>query len=443
MPVAKLRPLASFSRPVRHFARLSILLLASLAAVACSREAEGTSATPPEVLVAQVVRRDVPILVEAVGQTRGSETVEIRARVEGFIKRIAFKEGDHVAAGDLLYVIEPKPFQADVARARATVAQAEAVFRRAKLEERRLAPLAETGAISRSEYDDALTNLQTSRANLDAAKAALDSVQLDLGYARMTSPIDGIAGFSEVQEGDLVGRGENTLLTVVSDVDPIWVRFAVSEREYLKFYRRSLERARPKHEAAQGASAGPSPPGLAVRDDVVIRMRLADGSEHPYPGTFRVADRAVDPSTGTLSIEVTFPNPEQLVRPGQFARVEVQTEVEKNAVLVPQRAMRELQGSYSVAIVGDDQTIELRPVTPARRFESFYVVSSGLEGSEKVVVEGLQRARSGIKVRPVTVELTADGRPITEDESEAPKSEVSGSAGESEAADADASRGDD
>lgn len=441
MPVAKFGPLASFSRPVRHFAHLPILLLSSLAAVACSREAEGTSAPPPEVLVTQVVRRDVPILVESVGQTLGSETVEIRARVEGFIERIAFKEGNEVAAGDLLYVIDPKPFQADVDRARATVAQAKALSRRARLEERRLAPLAKTGAISRSEYDDALTNLQTSRASLDAAKAARDSAQLDLGYTRITSPIDGLADFSEVEEGDLVGRGENTLLTVVSDVDPIWVRFAVSERVYLKYYRRSLERPTPSPEKGKGAS--PSPPGLAVRDDVAIRMRLADGSEHPYPGTFRAADRAIDPSTGTLSIEVTFPNPEQLVRPGQFARVEVQTEVEKNAVLVPQRAMRELQGSYSVAIVGEDETIELRPVTPARRFESFYVVSSGLEGNEKVVVEGLQRARPGTKVRPVMVELTADGHPVTEDEPENPSSDAPGSEAESEAADADASRGDD
>jgi membrane fusion protein (multidrug efflux system) len=420
-----------------------MLLSVSVGAVACSREAEDTSAPPPEVLVAPVVRRDVPVLVEAVGETRGSETVEIRARVEGFIERIAFKEGDRVAAGDLLYVIDPKPFQADVSRARATVAQAEAVFRRAKLEERRLAPLADTGAISRSEYDDALTNLQTSRANLDAAKAALDSAQLDLGYARIISPIEGIAGFSEVQEGDLVGRGENTLLTTVSDVDPIWVRFAVSEREYLKFYRRSLERAKSSAEAVEGADAEVSRPGVATRGDAAIRMRLADGSEHPYEGVFRVADRAVDPSTGTLSVEVTFPNPDQLVRPGQFARVELQTEVERDAVLVPQRAMRELQGSYSVAIVGDDETIELRPVTTARRFESFYVVSSGLEGNEKVVVEGLQRARSGTKVRPIMVELTEDGRLATEDGPKGPGSEAPGSDTEPKAADAEASRGDD
>jgi membrane fusion protein (multidrug efflux system) len=413
----------------------------SLAAVACTQEDEAASAPAPEVLVAQVVRRDVPVLIEAVGETRGSETVEIRARVEGFIEQIAFKEGDRVAAGDLLYVIDPKSFEADVARARATVAQAGAVFRRAKLEERRLAPLAETGAISRSEYDDALTNLQTSRANLDAASAALESAALDLGYARIISPIEGIAGFSEVQEGDLVGRGENTLLTVVSDVDPIWVRFALSEREYLKFYRRSLERAKPSPDAGAGAEA--SPQGVATDEEVAIRMRLADGSEHPFEGSFRVADRAVDPSTGTLSIEVVFPNPDQLVRPGQFARIEVQTEVEKDAVLVPQRAMRELQGSYSVAIVGDDETIELRPVTPARRFQSFYVVSSGLEGNEKVVVEGLQRARSGTKVRPVMVDLTEDGRPAIADESNEPNSEASGSDTESEAADAEASRGDD
>jgi membrane fusion protein, multidrug efflux system len=382
----------------------------------CGDQPEQTAAPTLDVVVAAVVRRDVPVVVGAVGQTRGSETVEIRARVEGFVEKIAFREGAPVSSGDLLYLIDRRPFLAAVARARATVAQADAVQRRAELEEGRLKPLTETAAISRSEYDDALTNLQTSQANLDAARAALQTVEIDLGYTRITAPIAGIAGFTQVQAGNLVGRGENTLLTTISHVDPIWVRFAISEREYMEIYRRSLERT--------ATSTGPNPterasapraadaPGPAGRPENRIRMVLADGSEHPFPGTFRVADRAVDPTTGTLAVEVTFPNPDGVVRPGQFARVQVQTDVERNAILVLQRSVRELQGSYSVAVLGADDTLALRPVTLSRRVDSFYVISDGLTGDETVVVEGLQRARDGMKVRPRRVELGPDGRPF-------------------------------
>ena len=306
--------------------------------------------------LADVLQQDVPIYIEAVGETRGSQTVEIRARVTGFLESMGFTEGGQVRRGQLLYQIDPRPFEATVARAKAQVAAAKAQFDNAELEEARLKPLAESDAVSKQEYDDAFANKQTAEASLEAARAAELTASLDLGYAHITSPLNGIVGFTEAQIGDLVGPGARSLLTTVSESNPIWVRFSIPEREYLRLYQRTLD-------ARQRQNAKPD-----------IRMTLADGSDFPAQGTLRVTDRSVDPATGTLKVEVAFPNPQGVLRPGQFARVRVRTDIKKGALLVPQRAVRELQGSYSVAVVGADSKVKMTAVTPSDRVGSLWVI---------------------------------------------------------------------
>ncbi len=268
--------------------RMTILLLA-LVLSACKKEAP-TAGPPPEVTLADVVQQDVPIYIEAVGETRGSLTVEIRARVTGFLESMGFTEGGPVRRGQLLYQIDPKPFEATVARAKAQVAAAKAQFDNAELEETRLRPLAESDAVSRQEYDDAFADKQTAEASLEAARAAEQTASLDLGYAHITSPLNGIVGFTEAQIGDLVGPGQRSLLTTVSEADPIRVRFAIPEREYLRLYRQSLATGK----------------GLKNQEQD-IRMYLADGSEYPEKGEPRVANRAVDPGDGHLANRSQLP----------------------------------------------------------------------------------------------------------------------------------------
>jgi|KBSMisStandDraft_5_1062788.scaffolds.fasta_scaffold87389_2 membrane fusion protein (multidrug efflux system) len=359
--------------------RMTILFLA-LVIPACKKKAPAAG-PPPEVTLAEAVQQDVPIYIEAVGETRGSQTVEIRARVSGYLDAMTFSEGGLVRKGQLMYQIDPKPFQATLARAQGQVAAAKAQFDNASLEEGRLRPLAEMKAVSRQEYDDAFAAKQTAEAQLESARAAEQTASIDLGYASIRSPLGGIAGFTEAQIGDLVGPGARSLLTTVSEADPVWVRFSIPEREYLRLYRENLE--------SNGRLKG------QPQD---IRMFLADGSEYSEKGKLRVTNRAVDPATGTLQVEASFANHSGIVRPGQFARVKVKTDVKKGAVLVPQRAVRELQGQYSVAVVGADNRVKMTAVTPSDRVGSLWVIDQGVKPGDKVVVEGLQRLRDSMTV---------------------------------------------
>jgi membrane fusion protein (multidrug efflux system) len=363
--------------------RMLVLALSGLLATAlasCSRE-EAPAAAPPEVYVADVVQKDVPIYMEIVGQTRGSQDVEIRARVEGFLDRVAFTEGAFVRKGALLYQIDPQPLEAALAQARANLATNQARLDQTTVSVNRLKPLAEQQAVSQQELDNALSNQDAARAQVDAARAAADKAALDLGYARITSPIDGVVGTTLVKAGNLVGRGESTLLTTVSQIDPILFRAGISEAEYLRIARRADELR-----AARGG------------EEAVVHLLLADGTTHPYTGRIEAVERAVDPTTGTLAVQFTFPNPERLLRPGQYGRARFESEIMKGALLVPQRAVQELQDVYTVAVVGADSTVELRNVEVGPRVDSLWVVEKGLEPGETVVVEGLQRLRDGITV---------------------------------------------
>jgi membrane fusion protein (multidrug efflux system) len=366
------------------------LLVLAAAAAGCKEPPPAqTAPAAVAVKVAPVLRKTVPILVENVGQTRGSVEVEIRARVEGFLDRVAFEEGRPVKKGQLLYEIDPKPYQAALDRAKGNLATAQAALAKAKNDVARYKPLVDKNAISKQEYETSVSMEEASVAQVEAAKAAVQSAELDLSYTKITSPIDGLAGKTEVKAGALVGRGQSTLLTTLSTIEPIYARFSLSERDYLTIVRKYK-------------------PG--EKQGTPFEMILSDGSLHPHKGKFVFIERLVDPTTGSIMVEVSFPNPEQIIRPGQFARVRVPIDVVENALLVPQRAVTELQATWSVAVVRDDNKVEMRPVKTGIRFGNLWQIESGLTPGDKVVVEGVQKVRNGSAVVPTAVELDDDGQ---------------------------------
>jgi membrane fusion protein (multidrug efflux system) len=384
--------------------RALIVALSGLVATGltgCKKEAP--AGATPEVYVADVVQKDVPVYMELVGQTKGSQDVEIRARVEGYLEKVAFTEGSYVHKGQLLYQIDPKPLEAALASAKANLATAEARLQKANTDVSRLTPLAKQQAVSQQELDNALSAQDAAKAQVDAMKAAVDKATLDLGYATITSPIDGLVGTTQVKAGNLVGRGESTLLTTVSQVDPILFRAGVSEAEYLRIARQVQELGGQR----------------AVRQRAEVELILADGTVHPYTGTLETVERAVDPTTGTLAVQFTFPNPDRVVRPGQYGRVRGVSEVKKGALLVPQRAVSELQNLYSVAVVGEGNKVTFRNVKVGPRVDGLWVIEEGLKPGEKVVVEGLQRLRDGMVVSPKPAAAAPAGTGAAEPAAEA------------------------
>ena len=370
--------------------RALILALSGLLAtveVGCGKQ-EAPAPPPPDVKVATVLQKDVPIYLEAIGQTRGSTEIEVRARVEGFLQTVNFKEGNPVRKGQLLYTIDPQPFEAALAQAKGNLAQAEADLARARQDVVRYEPLVAKSAISRQEYETAVAVQRAAEAAVDASRASARQAEINLGYTRVVAPEDGLAGKTEVYAGTLVGRGQSTLLTQISQIGTIHVRFTIPEKDYLFFARRREER---------GITGQPVP--------LPFELVLADGSVHPEKGQLVFVDRNVDPQTGTILMEAAFPNPGGIVRPGQYARVRAAVDLKKGAILVPQRAVSEMQGIYSVAVVGGDDTVEIRMVKPAQRIGTLWVIDAGLKAGERVVVEGLQKVRPGVKVNPETVKI--------------------------------------
>ncbi len=341
---------------------------------------------PPEVYVATVVQRDVPVEMELVGQTRGAQDVEIRARVEGYLDRVAFAEGSFVTKGALLYQIDPKDLEAALARAKGDLATAQARLAKAENDVARYAPLVAQQAVSKQELDNALAARDAAKAQVEAGQAIVDKASNDLGYTTITSPIDGLVGTTLVKAGNLVGRGESTLLTTVSQIDPILFRAGMSEAEYLRIARRAEELAKQR-----GGRSNP------------ITLILADGTIHPHTGNLDAVERAIDPTTGTIAMQFAFPNPERLVRPGQYGRTRAVIDTKVGALLVPQRAVQELQNLRTVAVVDGDGTVSIRSVQVGPRFESLWVIEEGLSAGEQVIVEGLQRVREGAKVSPKPV----------------------------------------
>jgi membrane fusion protein (multidrug efflux system) len=372
----------------KKVARGPILALLVASALACGKK-EAPAPPLPDVKVATVLQKDVPIYVEAIGQTRGSTEIEVQARVEGFLQTVDFKEGSPVRKGQLLYTIDPRPFDAALAQAKGKLAETEAQLARAKQDVVRYEPLVAKNAISRQDYETAVVVQRAAEASVEAAKAAAESAQIDLGYTKVVAPEDGLVGKTEVYPGTLVGRGQSTLLTHISQIATIHVRFTIPERDYLYYARKQQERL------------GNHTPGANLPFELV----LADGSVHPEKGRLVFVDRNVDPQTGTILLEAAFPNPGAILRPGQYARVRAAVDLKTGAILVPQRAVSEMQGIYSVAVVGGDDTVEMRMVKPGERIGTLWVVDSGVKPGERIVVEGLQKVRPGAKVKPEMVKI--------------------------------------
>ena len=355
------------------------------------KEAPPPPPPPPEVVVQPVEVRDTPVQSEFTGEVRGGEDVEVRARVAGFLESMHYREGTPVKKGQLLFLIDQKPFQAAAARARADLAEAKARHDRTVIQVNRLRPLAEKNAVSKQDLDNAVATEEATRASMSAAEAQLTTAQLDLGYTRVTSPITGMAGNRLVDVGSFVGSPQPTVLTVVSSLDPIRFDFTISEVDYL-----SIARAA----AAEGRTQ--------ARTDANLELVLADGSVHSQKGRITVIGRGVSTETGTLPLQATFANPGGLLRPGQFGRVRLPITTRKNAIVIPQRAVQELQGGYNVYVIGPDSVAQLRPVKLANRIGSDWVVSEGLEPADRIVVEGLQKIRAGAKVRPTAPKVAAE-----------------------------------
>jgi len=359
----------------------TLALLAAVSLAACAKEKGPVAMPPPEIPVVTVTAKDTPLDFELVAQLRGLEDVEIRARVEGYLETIDYPEGTTVQKGKLLFTIDDQQYVAALAQAQATLAAGETAFSKADLDVKRFTPLAAERAVSQAELDNAVSARKSGAAQMEAAKANLERARLNLSYTRITSPITGIAGKAEHKVGDLVGKGEPTLLTTVSSIDPIRASVAIPEADFLRFSR------------AIDA-------GEASRSKEPARLILSDGSLHPYPGKVLFVDRAVDPQTGTLRVDLAFPNPKRTLRPGLYGKVKAESEVVKGAILVPQRAVQELQGTYTVVVVGQGDKVETRKVTPGQKVGSQWIIQDGLKNGERVVVEGFQRLRDGMKVVP-------------------------------------------
>ena len=372
-----------------NISRLLLVCLLVVAGVGCSKK-EAPPPPPPEVLVAEVVQKDVPIYIELVGSTLGSEDVEIRSRVEGYLVSINFTEGSLVRKGQLLYKIDPQPFLVAIDQAKANLATAQAGLEKTNNDVARYKPLFEKQAVSKQELDNALSAQQAALAQVDARKAAVAQAQLDLGYTNIASPVDGVIGTTQKKVGSLVGRGE-TVLNTVSQLNPILFRCAIAEAEYLRLARRGADRDK------------------SLEKKFGVELILADGTVFPHKGRLDAIERSVDPTTGTLTGQFRFPNPEDILRPGQYGKARLVTDVKEGAVLVPQLAVQEIQGLYSVMIVKSDSTVEQRMVKAGERVGNLWIIDSGVKPGEKVIVEGLQKVKPGVKVAAKLVKTEQEG----------------------------------
>ncbi len=375
--------------------RLGPLLAASLACAllltGCTSGASAPSPPAPTVQVVSVVQQDTPIYSEWVATLDGYVNAQIQPRVAGYVIKQNYKEGSVVRKGEVLFEIDPRPFKAALDQAKAQLAQAEAQLGKASLDVQRDTPLAQARAIAQSQLDTEIQAKLGAQATVLAAKANVEQAELNVEFTRVTSLVTGIAGIALVQIGGLVGP--SSVLTSVSQVDPIKAYFTVSEQEFTDFHRRF-----PTQKSVE-----------EQRRRMPLQLLLADGTVYEHPGTIYFADREVNPATGAIRIAGVFANPNNLLRPGGYGRVRASAKTQAGALLVPQRAVIELQGSYQVAVVGSDNKVSIRPVTVGERVGRLWIVTEGLKAGESVIVEGLMKVRDGATVKPVSAESTKAG----------------------------------
>jgi len=362
---------------------------------------------PPDVELVEVDQKDVPIYGEWIGTLDGFTNADVRAQVTGYLLQQGYQEGAFVKKGQLLFEIDPRPFQAaldqaqgQLAQAKAQLANAQAVQGRTELDVNRYTPLAREQAASQQDLDNAIQNdlaakatVATAEAQIKSAEAAVETAKINLDFTRLIAPIDGIAGQAQLQVGALVNPASGPV-TSVSTVDPIKVYFTVSESEYLDWNKRfPTETTR-----------------LAADKNLRLQLILADGSTYPRDGTFYFADRQVDQSTGAIRLAGLFPNPGNILRPGGYGKVRTVVRIQKDALLVPQRAVSELQGGYQVAVVDGENKVSIRSVKVGDSFGTRWVITDGLKGGERVVAEGVQKVRPGMLVNPKPFATEAQGR---------------------------------
>jgi membrane fusion protein (multidrug efflux system) len=350
----------------------------------CEKKKEAAAGPPPEVVVAPVAKQDVDIYSEWVGTTIGFVNAQIYPKIQGYLLKQSYKDGSVVAAGATLFEIDPRQYKAALDQAKGQLARTQAALGKSQLDVTRYTPLAKEGAVSQQELDDAIQARAANRAEVDSAQATLENAQLNMAWTTVRSPIAGVTAIATAQVGDLVST--QTLLTTVSQLDPIKVSFPISEMEYLRF----ADRIRDHQEKGR------------ARDEPTLSLILADSSTYPHEGNFYVTGLGVSETTGTIMVQGEFPNPDNYLRPGQFAKVRAATERLPGALVIPQRAVNDMQGVNLVAVVGADDKVSMKRVTLGAPTGSSYVVTDGLAAGDRIVIEGLQKIRDGIVVKPVT-----------------------------------------
>jgi len=377
-----------------HFTLCALALLTVI--TSCGDKAE-TPQGPREVTVFEAKQQDVPLYDEMVGQIYGQKDIPIRARVDGYLQKISFEEGKRVEKGELLYSIDPDPYLAEVAAQESLLAEARTLMVNAKNELDRYIPLAEMNAVSRSDLDAAQATYDASRANVDAARANLKQAEIKLGYCSIKAPIDGLIGATEAREGEYVGRNPNpVILNTLSKIDTVRVQFSISEGKYLELAR-AFSKGRSREEVTRDIQKGRLQPN--------IELILADGSVFEEKGAVDFVNSQVNAATGSLLIQASFPNTTRLLKPGLYAKVRVQMTIAKDALVIPQRCLTELQGQYSVMVANEENTIESMPVEIGRKIGDMVIVEQGLQPGDKVVIDALQKVQTGMKITPVPSEF--------------------------------------
>ena len=371
-------------------------LTLALVLSSCKGKKEVQAVIPMEVPVVQVMQQNVNLESEYTGQTYGESDVEMRSRVEGWVLSMHFKEGSMVKKGQLLYTIDPLPYQNAVDEAAAALADANGMMIKAKNDLDRIDPLAAIGAVSQRELVAAQASFTSSRAMVESCAASLRNAKIELGYCNVVAPISGMIGISKFKVGDFVTKGPQFIMNTVSSMDNMRVRFTISEMEYLRITRLMQ---------TMGIKLG------AKADNV--KMTLADGTFYPLKGKLNFADRQVDPSTGALTLEAEFRNTDNILRPGQYVKLRIVTDYRQNALLIPQRAVNEMQGLFQVYAVGDSNKISIKLLKLGPSYNMSYIVEEGLTKEDRIVIGGTQMLRSGSMISPISKTWSPDSNNIS------------------------------
>ena len=364
----------------------SSALLLSLFIFSCKKETP-SSPKPLEISVTSVLQQDVQLESEYTGQTFGQSDIQINPRVDGIIESMNFKEGSFVKKGQVLYTIDPLPYRAKLNEAEGGAAESQARLSKTKADLDMITPLAKMNAVSQRELISAKAAYNASLAQIKASDASVQNAKIELGYCQILAPISGLIGLSKVRVGDYVRPGPASILNTISDLGDVRVRFTISEQEFLRLYR---EFTKP-NSALKGSGA-------------TVTIKLSDGSTYPQTGKVSFADRQIDPSTGAITFEAAFPNPDKLLRPGQYVKVALLTDIRKEAIVIPQRAVIEVQGIYQVYVVGNDNKVQMQIVKPGPAVKNGYIIEEGLKPGDKIAMGGTSLLKNGSVITPKIVQ---------------------------------------